>query len=215
MFQVWDVKGVRSPYIPGVVKARRQVAQTQSVPAIPKGIHQEFHFTESAEAHDITPKAAQPAHDAYERIQRGVSTRRQLVTAEQIMNSPVVTLGPDASFEQAAALIKKSRLRHVPIVENDSTLIGIISDRDLLRYALSVDAAARKHLSTLKVREIMVSDVISAAAQTEIREIARVMFEERIGAMPITNEASVLVGILTRSDILRALLAKAPLELWS
>ena len=60
----------------------------------------------------------------------------------------------------------------------------------------------------------MTDQVLTAHPDTEIRTIARVMFEERIGAMPIVSEAGTPVGIITRSDILRTVMNKVPFELW-
>jgi acetoin utilization protein AcuB len=56
--------------------------------------------------------------------------------------------------------------------------------------------------------------VLTAHPDTSIRDIARVFFEERIGAVPIVDRGETLVGIVTRSDILRTILNSAPLELW-
>jgi len=60
----------------------------------------------------------------------------------------------------------------------------------------------------------MTDRVLTAHPDTEIRTIARVLFEERIGAMPIVNEAGLPKGILTRSDILRTVMNQVPFELW-
>ena len=57
-------------------------------------------------------------------------------------------------------------------------------------------------------------NVITATPDTRIREIARLLIERRIGAMPIMDKYDNLVGIITRSDVLRAVVNHAPLELW-
>ena len=67
---------------------------------------------------------------------------------------------------------------------------------------------------TPDVRDIMATPVLTAHADTEIREIARVLFEERIGAVPIVDSQGQLVGMVTRSDILRTIMNHAPLDLW-
>ena len=65
------------------------------------------------------------------------------------------------------------------------------------------------------VASIMKTNVLTARPATEIRSVANVMFKQRIGAMPIVDEGGKLVGILTRSDILKAVINRAPLELWT
>ena len=90
--------------------------------------------------------------------------------------------------------------------------MGIVSDRELLEAAARLgdpgNAAGQE-----TVGDLVEARVLTALPSTPIREIARILFEERIGAMPIV-EYGVLVGIITRSDILRALINHAALELW-
>ena len=76
------------------------------------------------------------------------------------------------------------------------------------------DAAPVPGVGALQVADVMSSPVFSAHPQTPIRDIARVLFAERIGAIAICDDEWKLVGILTRSDILRTLLNNAPVDLW-
>jgi acetoin utilization protein AcuB len=131
--------------------------------------------------------------------------RQRAIVAKQLMSSPVVCLEAGDSIETATRLIRKRRFRHVPVLSRDGLLVGIISDRDLLR--LGPDS--QRGLS-----EVMGTPVVSAAPGTSIREVARLLFEERIGGMPIVDDQDALVGILTRSDILHAIVNEAPLDVW-
>ena len=110
-------------------------------------------------------------------------------------------------------MIHQHRYRHVPIVSAEDKLVGIVSDRDFIAPpgAGKPDIAARGE----RLEDVMITNVLSARPGASIREIARVMFEERIGAMPIVSEDERLVGILTRSDIVRTVINQAPLELWT
>jgi CBS-domain-containing membrane protein len=60
----------------------------------------------------------------------------------------------------------------------------------------------------------MTTRVLTASPNTEIRQIAQVLFDEHIGTMPIIDEREHLIGLITRSDILQALIKPAPLDLW-
>lgn len=131
--------------------------------------------------------------------------------AHQIMTSPVIT----ASFHQTVSairrLLSKRRFHHLPLVDDANTLRGIVSDRDLLRFAASPD----RDMENYPVERLMTKKVISAAEQTDIRAIAEVMCEQAIGAVPIVNEQVAVVGIVSRTDILRTLVHRAPLDLWA
>ncbi len=144
--------------------------------------------------------------------------RQPALHAHQIMSSPVTTLTPETSILEAWRVFRAKRYRHIPVVDGEGRLVGIVADRDLLRYAAvngrippfdehSVEAQTA-------IATLMKPRVLTATPDTEIRQIARVLIEQHIGAMPIMDYQGRLRGIVTRSDILRALVTHAPLELW-
>jgi CBS domain-containing protein len=100
--------------------------------------------------------------------------------------------------------------------------VGIVSDRDLLATRGEGPAAVDRPDASddanggadTTIRAITKTRVLTASRETAIRQIAFVMIEQRIGAMPIIDESGHLEGIITRSDILRAVVNQAPLELW-
>ena len=138
----------------------------------------------------------------------------QATLAKQIMTSPILTLSPDTSLVDAYLFILDHRFRHVPVTSDDKKLIGILSDRDLLRAAAGISTTSSGSGPVKTIQEIMKTTVLTASPETEIRQIARVFFEERVGAMPILDASESVVGIITRSDILRTLVSTAPIDLW-
>lgn len=156
---------------------------------------------------------------AYEKTEELAHERKPALRAKQIMASPVVALSQETHVEKAWELIRDRRFRHVPVLSEEKKLVGIISDRDILREAARMgniifppkDEDSHEQRT---VGQLMKTKVLTAGPNTGIREIARAMFTERIGSMPIVDDEDNLVGIITRSDILRALITKAPLELW-
>lgn len=145
------------------------------------------------------------------------------ILAEQIMVNPIITLTPNATITQAWKLFRERRFRHIPVLTEKNSIYGIISDRSLLRYAAVTgrtppygdDSPEAKTLITDNTATPLVkTKVITATPDTEIRLIARVLFEQHIGVMPIVTHNGHLIGIITRSDILRTLINHAPLELW-
>lgn len=115
------------------------------------------------------------------------------------MSSPVITLAPDSSINQAFRLFDKHQFRHVPVSISNKRLMGIISDRDILRVlGHTVDHDQKQTVNT-KVSDVMISEVLTASRKTDIRYITRLFVENRIGSIPIMEERK-LVGIITRSD---------------
>ena len=107
------------------------------------------------------------------------------------MNSPVFTLSPPSELLEAWELIQSKRFRHVPILSSQGHLVGILSDRDVFRATIEIVTTPEQSATNgheRSIQQIMVRNVLSAAPETEIRAIARILFEERIGAMSIVTD---------------------------
>jgi CBS domain-containing protein len=153
------------------------------------------------------PQREQQTRDLYRAYGQGQPHEPEpAMLARQIMVSPVLTLRQDAPLGEARRMFREHRFRHIPILSADDKLVGILSDRDLLAHANDPAQAS--------IQPLINPRVLVATPETEIREIAGILFEQHIGAMPIINSSETLVGIVTRSDILRVLRNRAPLELW-
>jgi acetoin utilization protein AcuB len=92
----------------------------------------------------------------------------------------------------------------------------MISDHDLLPFAHELESVKSPGSSAgQKLAPVMSTRVLTATPTTEIREIAGVMLDEHVSAVPIVDSARHPLGILTTSDILRAIVRRSPLELWT
>lgn len=207
----WFEHGVITPVMPAVWSSRQHVQRLQHVEKDRKVADDKEEFLSPKELY-IPPAAPK----AYQKSPQ--QERRPAVHASQIMSSPVVTLTPETTVAEAWELIRARRFRHIPVLSRGKELVGIISDRDLLLEFGSFyntdspqDKTAEEQIT---IQGIIKRKVLTASPDTGIREIARILLEERIGSMPIVDDNGALVGIITRSDILRALVNEAPLELW-
>jgi len=131
------------------------------------------------------------------------------IMVRQWMNRRVFSIGPDARLTEAATLMRRRKVRHLPVVEHGGRIVGMVSARDLRQalFAPSVQDALgnlRDVLDGLAVRDIMTRKVVGVRSATSIREAARLMYERKVGALPVV-ERNLLVGILTETDVLDAL----------
>lgn len=137
--------------------------------------------------------------------------------AYQIMTSPVVTLSSSMTGDQALALFQTKRFRHLPVVSADGKVAGMVSDRDLLQYMAGLQKTYQRnlapHKTSDKVELLMHSPVLTASKETDLRYIARLFVERRVDAMPIVTDGE-LKGMITRSDILHAVMSHYEFELW-
>lgn len=139
---------------------------------------------------------------------------RQLLYASEIMSSPVLTLSPSLSVAEGWRSFQKGGVRHMPVLSQEGQIIGIVSERDLLKK-LNIQGSQLQGGNDATIADIMTRQVITADKETDIRRIARAMFESHIGTMPIVDNEKRLIGIITRSDILFALIHYGPLRLWA
>jgi acetoin utilization protein AcuB len=168
--------------------------------------------------HGSGKEQADPQHTAAQAYQ-SVSELPQnslIVLARKIMVSPVQILRPQATIDEALTRLREKKIRHLPVVSSTEFLIGILSDRDIFRNLGGINenyqSQARKPGSG-QVQEFMKSPVLTASEDTDVRHIARLFVEQHIGALPIVTDGA-LKGIVTRSDVLKAIMRHFSLELW-
>ncbi len=140
-----------------------------------------------------------------------------ILHADQIMTSSVVTLSLRQTVSDALDIYQKNTFRHLPVVGDANRLVGIVSDRDILHYVGGISAdyhLQAPNRSDPPVEQLMQSPVLTASSDTDVRYIARLFVDQHIGSMPIVTEGT-LVGIVTRSDILSAVMRNFVLELWA
>lgn len=126
-----------------------------------------------------------------------------------LMSRDVATVGVSDSCGEAVARMVRQKIRHLPVVERDGKLVGVVTDRDL-RHRLfeprvmkeigtvSVDQI----LKTVPVKDIMSTPVVTVGPQDELETAARVMLEDKVGSLPVVENGRV-VGIITETDLLR------------
>jgi acetoin utilization protein AcuB len=132
--------------------------------------------------------------------------------SERWMKHPVITVRPHDSARHAREVMEEHRINQLPVVV-DGRLIGIVTDRDLRDVFPSVfeaggplerrRAKAGTDPATIPVEDVMTHDVLTLGPGSLVADAARLMRRERIGAVPIVDGGR-LVGILTRSDVLDA-----------
>lgn len=139
--------------------------------------------------------------------------RGPLYHAGQIMQRNVICVGVNDSVEKAWRTLQSNGIKQAPVVDDAAQLVGIVCEHDLLT---SFNMDTGKIMETLgrRVGDVMRSPVITAEAVTDVRRIASAMLNNRIDGVPVTGELGRLVGYVSRSDILRAVVADPPLSLW-
>jgi CBS domain-containing protein len=155
--------------------------------------------------------------------QQGVA----VMQARDVMVSPVVTVRENATVREVANVLLEKRISAVPVIDNADKVVGIVTESDLMHRAeagterayswwlhfLTDDATmaadyVKSH--TAKVQDVMTSDVVTAAPETPLHEIAILLEERRIKRIPIVSNDGNLVGIVSRANLIQAVAGARP-----
>ncbi|MGQ9689427.1 MAG: CBS domain-containing protein [Desulfobaccales bacterium] len=124
---------------------------------------------------------------------------------KDLMVKEVATLDVDDELSLANDIMRLGRIRHLPVVSGDN-LVGIISERDLFRSSLAQalgyrNQETREVMKTLRIKDVMVKEVVTVTPDTELLEAVSLMVRRKIGCLPVVQDNK-LLGLITETDIL-------------
>ena len=134
---------------------------------------------------------------------------------EDVMTTDVATVGPTTSIVDIVRVILDRRLSGLPVIDDHDRVVGVISEADLLlieeyrdskpptRFESGHRRAERAKASGTMARDLMTSPAITTSVGTSVFEAARVMHKKGVKRLPVVDTAGKLVGIVTRSDLLK------------
>lgn len=127
--------------------------------------------------------------------------------ARACMNAPVLSASPEQDLSEAAELLLRSSVRHLPVVR-DGQLVGMLSDRDvrrglarLARTDRFLEASGRPGIPRASVADVMSSPCLSVGPEAELHTLVHILLEARISALPVVEDGN-LLGIVTATDLL-------------
>ncbi|MEM5789991.1 MAG: CBS domain-containing protein [Syntrophobacteraceae bacterium] len=129
---------------------------------------------------------------------------------DKSMTRNVIAIHPEADIFEAHVLMIKNKIRHLPVITEDSRVIGIVTDRDirsaLPSTLLSPDeiTAERERLANLKIKDIMTRDVITVTPAETLEDALLLMQGTKVGAFPVVDQDGKLTGIISVRDLMRA-----------
>ena len=124
-----------------------------------------------------------------------------MMALDSIMTTDVVTIGVDDNLELAREIMRDQRIRHLPVVDGENSLVGLITTTNVLAATDSFlrDDETKLHPEEIRVNDVMVSDVITVDEHAGIRQAAVFLEKHRIGCLPVVTDGE-LRGIVTDTD---------------
>jgi len=116
-----------------------------------------------------------------------------------VMTRKTVTLSPHHGFAEAVSLMADRHFRHVVVVDTGGQILGVISDRDILRTL-----ARTSNWQTKDVSQIMTRDPVTVKRETPLSVAVAKIVAKRINCLPVLDDEGKVCGILTSTDLLKA-----------
>jgi len=111
------------------------------------------------------------------------------------MSAPATTVRSDADYRTAFDVMRERGVHHLPVVDANGHLVGIVAQRDMLV------AATRHHNAPVEMAEVMRRPVVSTKPDLQIVEAARLMMSQKIGCLPVVDAEMNVLGVITESDL--------------
>ena len=211
-----QISSVRRVQRPQALRTRALDLPGDPVPVFPAPPH-------AATAEATTPAVVnlrlQDAVSAYAQTEQGPPQARQPLTrVSDVMTRGALSVQPDARVNDAWQTLAEHKVAQAPVVDVLGRVIGLLVRADMAPLDLLPEPGAVKQaidLARRPVADVMVSPVPTVSADTELRRVAAVLLDTGLPGLPVTDEAGVLSGFISRTDILRAVAADPPLDLWS
>jgi acetoin utilization protein AcuB len=138
---------------------------------------------------------------------------------EDFMHTTPITVRPEDLVHTAHQRLRAHRIRHLPVVTEGQTLVGVITDRDIRQAGVSDEPHLAEHeltylLDKMTVRERMTRQVVTVSRRTPVMEAAQLFLAHRFGCLPVVRADHTLEGIITVTDLLHAYV-KRPEYRWA
>ena len=165
---------------------------------------------------DVAHRAALAA---YAQTRNPGLPRHPVTRVDALMSTPVVTIADTYTVDQAWQVLARNHLGQAPVVDAGGVLIGLITRADLMAPERlpgpESHALVWRALLLQNVTDVMWTPVPSVSADADIRRVARVLLDSGLPGLPVADEDGRVTGFVSRSDILRAVVADPPLDLWT
>ena len=123
------------------------------------------------------------------------------------MTTKIVTVSEQDPLESLQEQMRRLRLRHLPVVDRHGKLVGLVTHRDLLSafasWLTDNEAAENATIKQLPVRRIMQHEVLTVQPEDALVEAGKLLWDSKIGCLPVIDGEGKLVGIITEADFIR------------
>lgn len=158
-------------------------------------------------------QANQKEINAYKKM-ANIDTSDVVYHVQDIMTTNTIFININQTVMDAYNTLKSNKVSNIPIVSNDKKIIGLINKKMILNFIIE-DLNHTQTILNKELNDLYLPDVITTDPISDIRRVAKVMIDFKLDAIPVVNENHILVGIVSKTDIIKAVSYLPKLQLWS
>ena len=158
-------------------------------------------------------KFGSEALNSYKKM-ANIDTLEPVYHVKDIMTKEVFYIDNKSSIKEAYDLLFQKKIAQIPVISFGKKIVGMISKKIILNLIMA-DIENIQNVLDRKIEDISLPEIITAEPISDIRRVAKVMIDFKLDAIPIVDEESILLGIVSKTDILKAVSFLPKLQLWS
>jgi len=158
-------------------------------------------------------KFSSEALNSYKKM-ANIDTLEPVYHVKDIMTKEVFYIDNKSTIKEAYDLLHENKIAQIPVISFGKKIIGMISKKIILNLIMS-DIENIQNVLDRKIEDVSLPEIITAEPISDIRRVAKVMIDFKLDAIPIVDEESILLGIVSKTDILKAVSFLPKLQLWS
>lgn len=155
----------------------------------------------------------QKALDIYRKM-ANIDTSELVYHVKDIMSRDCISIDSKQSIQEAYDVLKESNLSQVPVVIFGNKIQGLIDNKIILNLLLE-NMDNTNYILNKKVEDISLPELITTDPVSDIRRVSKVMIDFKLNAIPVVDEEDILIGIVSKTDIIKAVSHLPHLQLWS
>ncbi len=132
----------------------------------------------------------------------------------QIIDDKCISIENDKTLQEAYDILVEKKINQIPIISNNNTIVGMIEKKDILNLLMQ-DLNRPQNILNQQLDEVELPKIVTTNPISDIRRVAKVMIDLDIHAMPVVDDSGLLIGIVSQTDIIKAVSSIPHLQLWA
>lgn len=143
-----------------------------------------------------------------------IDTKELVYHVRDIMTRDCTTINSKQTIKEAYDILKELNISQIPVVVFGKKIQGLINNKTILNLLLE-DIDNNEEILNRKIEDIFLPELITADPISDIRRVSKVMIDFKLHAIPIVDEEDIVIGIVSKTDIIKAVSNIPHLQLWS